>query len=82
MENYPECGLLPGFVGSCTEIPRGFFISGIPPFIYTVAESFTPAAPFRESEQKSVFTHWEKLGGKMDCSQSEGLFNRSKSGCL
>lgn len=64
MENYLDYGLLPSFGGSCTEISRGFFIPGIPLFIYTVAESFTPAAPFKESEWKSVFTNWEKLGKK------------------
>lgn len=65
MENYLDRGLLPSFAGSCTEISRSFFISGIPLFVYSVAESFTPAAPFKESEWKSVFIHWEKLGKRI-----------------
>lgn len=61
MGNNLDSVLLPSFARSCTEISRGFFMSGFPPFTHAVAQRFTPSSP--TAKRVTVFTHktWEKM---------------------
>jgi len=58
MENNLDCGLLPSFARSCTEISREFFMSGVPPFIHAIAERLTPSCPtYRKHSKKDHSFH-------------------------
>lgn len=74
MENNLDCGLLPSFARSCTEIRRGFFMPGIPPSLTLWLRGSPPAAPSVGSIAERItvihLIRWEKrlrevnLGGK------------------
>lgn len=58
MKNNLDCSLLPSFARSCTEISRGFFMSGILLFIHAVAEKFTPSCLiYRKHSKKDHSFH-------------------------